>query len=387
MLKDRPDILGELRILLNFCVSDAFLLTFVFSGQKPLDGVLREMPEFWQRLPVRFFLKNLDYDDTRSLIQFRLRKAGAAEEIFSPDAYEGIYNYSEGCPRIICSIADLCLLVGYAKRSRRIGFVEVSNACRDMESSGDSFHYFAYIKNRDDNSPGPSEPERKAPRKPAPLPKKRPEPKPVFGQQERTVPCLNCAEDNLEGSLFCAGCGAALVRKCPACGTLIDTVSGTCHSCGADIERERISRAERLREELRPFDILERSYDAWLNASGMKLENEEKVIIIFPHGNFLTPGPSIHVAESRGKQHTEPCDLILTERRFLLESSGKTTSLPLERIETCMVSESDGAKRGKPILIIGTKDGIHTIQFPSGSARSKAMLDSIASFTKSMALK
>ncbi|MBN1290774.1 MAG: AAA family ATPase, partial [Candidatus Latescibacteria bacterium] len=29
MLKERADLLGELRILLNFCVSDAFLLTFI----------------------------------------------------------------------------------------------------------------------------------------------------------------------------------------------------------------------------------------------------------------------------------------------------------------------------------------------------------------------
>lgn len=388
MLKDRPDILGELRILLNFCVSDAFLLTFVFSGQKPLDGVLREMPEFWQRLPVRFFLKNLDFDDTRSLIQFRLRKVGASEEIFSADAYEGIYNYSEGCPRIICSLADLCLLVGYAKRSRRIGFVEVSAACRDMESSGDSFHYFAYIRNRDDGTPVASEPSRKPPaRRKTPAPKEQAAPKPATGLPERTVPCLSCAEDNPEGSLFCVGCGTALVRKCPACGTLTDTISGICHSCGVDIAKEKASRAEKLREELRPFDILEQSYDAWLNASDIKLEDGERVIIIFPRGNFLSPGPSIHIAESRGKQHTEPCDLILTEQRFLLGSSGKTISLPLERIETCMVSETDGAKRGKPTLIIGTKDGIHTVRFPSNSVKNKTMLDSIVSFTKSMALK
>jgi hypothetical protein len=154
-----------------------------------------------------------------------------------------------------------------------------------------------------------------------------------------------------------------------------------------DIAKEKASREEKLREELRPFDILEQSHDVWLNACGIKLENGERVIIIFPRGNFLSPGPSIHIAESRGKQHTAPCDLILTEQRFLLDSSGKTVSLPLERIETCMVSETDGAKRGKPTLIIGTKDGIHTVRFPSNSVKSRTMLDSIVSFTKSMALK
>ena len=107
MLKDRADLLGELRILLNFCVSDAFLLTFIFSGQKPLDTVLREMPEFWQRLPVRFFLKNLDYNDTKALIQFRLGKVGVLSDIFTEEAFEGIYTYSDGCPRIILSLIHI----------------------------------------------------------------------------------------------------------------------------------------------------------------------------------------------------------------------------------------------------------------------------------------
>ena len=59
MLSHRPDLLQELRILLNFCVSDSFLVSFVLSGQRPLETAVRQMPEFWQRLPVRFFLRNL----------------------------------------------------------------------------------------------------------------------------------------------------------------------------------------------------------------------------------------------------------------------------------------------------------------------------------------
>ncbi|MFC1544580.1 ExeA family protein, partial [Gemmatimonadota bacterium] len=113
MLCHRPDLLQELRILLNFCVSDAFLLTFILSGQKPLDETIRAMPEFYQRLPVRFFLRNLNMDDTRELIRHRLKMAGSnpARELFSEDGYAGIYNHSKGCPRVICSVADLALVI------------------------------------------------------------------------------------------------------------------------------------------------------------------------------------------------------------------------------------------------------------------------------------
>ena len=179
MLKDRQDILGELRILLNFCVSDAFLLTFIFSGQKPLDSVLRDMPEFWQRLPVRFFLRNLDYKDTSELVRFRITRAGGDPGIFTDDACEGIYKFSEGCPRVICSVADLCLVVGFAKGVRRIGFVEVSTACRDMETSGDGFHYYAYITAQQSAPPPKSakpipEPDPQRQHGPAPPPEHEP---------------------------------------------------------------------------------------------------------------------------------------------------------------------------------------------------------------------
>lgn len=149
MLAHRPDILQELRILLNFCLSDSFLLSFILSGQRPLEGVMRSMPEFWQRLPVRFFLGNLDFRDTRELIRFRLHKAGLPEELdlFTHEAYQEVYRFSEGCPRVVCSVADLSLVVGRSLRVRQIDAIEVIQACADMDKrSGDSFHYYHFVK-------------------------------------------------------------------------------------------------------------------------------------------------------------------------------------------------------------------------------------------------
>ncbi len=148
MLCHRPDILQELRILLNFCVSDSFLLTFILSGQKPLDEAIRAMPEFHQRLPVRFFLRNLGREDTRELIRYRLRRAGAAEgrEIFSEDGFAGVYNYSKGCPRVICSVADLSLIIAHSRFSRQVDFVSVSQACSDMNRTEGGYHYFHFLK-------------------------------------------------------------------------------------------------------------------------------------------------------------------------------------------------------------------------------------------------
>jgi general secretion pathway protein A len=148
MLEHRPDILQELRILLNFCVGDSFLLSLILAGQIALEGMIRSMPEFWQRMPVRFFLKNLDPADTRELVRHRLRVAGleADHEIFTPQALQKIHHVTGGCPRVICSIADLALVVGRSAGVRMIDLPQVVQAYADMEKGcSDSFPYYHFL--------------------------------------------------------------------------------------------------------------------------------------------------------------------------------------------------------------------------------------------------
>ena len=150
MLAHRPDLLQELRILLNLCLPDRFLLSLIFSGQRPLERAVRSIPEFWQRLPVRYLLRNLDKIGTRELMSFRMKRAGLEEgkEIFTLEACEKIFRFSEGCPRVICSVADLALLIGCCQRVKTIGEQEVFEATRDMDSGSDgSYHYFHFIQN------------------------------------------------------------------------------------------------------------------------------------------------------------------------------------------------------------------------------------------------
>ena len=143
MLNKFPQTLQELRMLLNFSMSSEFLLTIILSGQKPLEGMIRSIPEFWQRLPVRFFLGNLDRVDTEGLIRFRLKQAGySGPDIFMPDGFDAVFQYSQGIPRIICSLADIALLIAFTSHTRHVDLVTVHDACMDLEGSSEGFHYF-----------------------------------------------------------------------------------------------------------------------------------------------------------------------------------------------------------------------------------------------------
>lgn len=143
MLCGAEDVLQELRMLINLTHNNEYLHTFILSGQKALWETIKNMPEFWQRLPVRYYFTPLRFEETRELVRYRLNKAGldVAREIFTDDALEIIHKYSKGLPRTIIALADLALLAGYTDRTRKITFKEVSKAINAMTGRGDSLPY------------------------------------------------------------------------------------------------------------------------------------------------------------------------------------------------------------------------------------------------------
>ncbi|NOZ22467.1 MAG: AAA family ATPase [Planctomycetes bacterium] len=154
MLADRIDTLQELRILLNFSMTADFLLTFVLMGQKALEDTIRKIPEFWQRLPVRYFLGNLDRRETEEMVRFRLQQCGhAGGDIFTEDGYDAIFHYTKGIPRVICSVADLCLLIGYSSRVRVLDMLVVHEASQDMDGSEQGFHYYKFLREEERKAP------------------------------------------------------------------------------------------------------------------------------------------------------------------------------------------------------------------------------------------
>jgi type II secretory pathway predicted ATPase ExeA len=146
MLCEMKDVLQELRVLINLTHKSEYLHTFILSGQRILWTTIREMPEFWQRLPVKYYLVPLQMEETKELVRFRLAKAGLepGREIFTEDALEIVHRYAHGAPRTIIALSDLALLIGYTSRVDRITFKEVSKAMHSMSGRGESLPYMAH---------------------------------------------------------------------------------------------------------------------------------------------------------------------------------------------------------------------------------------------------
>ena len=153
MLCEAHDVLQELRTLINFTHNGQYLHTFILSGQRALWNTIKGMPEFWQRLPVRYYFIPLRIEETKEMVRFRLTKAGLEEgrEIFDDDALEIIHRFSRGSPRTVIALSDLALLVGYTNHSSKITFKEVSKAINTMSGKGETLPFMK--TERRDNGP------------------------------------------------------------------------------------------------------------------------------------------------------------------------------------------------------------------------------------------
>ncbi len=123
----------ELRLLLNFQMNDRFLLTLILVGQPELRDRVSGIPQLAQRISIKFHLSPLDFSETVKFIFFRLKVAGLEKSIFSEEAIRSIFQVSEGIPRKIVNICDLCLLVGFTYKVPLINSKLVQKVIRDSE--------------------------------------------------------------------------------------------------------------------------------------------------------------------------------------------------------------------------------------------------------------
>ena len=108
----------ELRLFLNFQLSDRFLITLILIGQPELQAKIREIPQLQQRLGVKYHLSGLTEVETQEYIKHRLSVSAGRADIFAKDAIGAIYNYSKGLPRSINNVCDMCLLIGFGQEAK-----------------------------------------------------------------------------------------------------------------------------------------------------------------------------------------------------------------------------------------------------------------------------
>lgn len=118
----------EVRLLLNFQLPDRYLLNIVLLGQPELRSIIDDIPQLAQRISIRYHLERLNEWDTKSYIQYRQKVGGLPSDVFSAEAHHEIYALTQGNPRLINTLCDLSLLIGYGLKIREIDREAVTKA-------------------------------------------------------------------------------------------------------------------------------------------------------------------------------------------------------------------------------------------------------------------
>jgi general secretion pathway protein A len=118
-----PQTLEQIRLLSNFETTKEKILQIVLVGQPELQARLDlpELRQLKQRIGMLCTIPPMTAAGVRNYIRTRLRMAGAGDAgIFTDEALSRIAAYSGGIPRIVNTVCDHCLVIGYADQTRRV---------------------------------------------------------------------------------------------------------------------------------------------------------------------------------------------------------------------------------------------------------------------------
>ena len=106
-----PDMLENLRVLLNYETNEFKLLQVVIFGQMELLGRLGRIKNFIDRVALKYIINPLSEAETLEMIGFRLASAGlpSGQALFTPEAIHAIHRFTQGYPRQIALVCHNAL--------------------------------------------------------------------------------------------------------------------------------------------------------------------------------------------------------------------------------------------------------------------------------------
>ena len=130
--------LEELRMLSNFQLGGHSLLQIFLLGQPEFRQTLFHSPtleQLRQRVIATHHLDPMEPEEVEPYILHRLGKVGwTGNPSFSPDAFEEIFDYSEGVPRKLNVLVSRLLLYGAVEQMNRITAQNVRSVIAEIEA-------------------------------------------------------------------------------------------------------------------------------------------------------------------------------------------------------------------------------------------------------------
>jgi len=130
------EMLEEIRLLSNLETPTTKLIQIMLVGQPELKELLDrpELRQLRQRIALRHDLRPFDQDETAQYVAERLARAGySGKPLFKRRALREIYRTTGGIPRLINSLCDSALLLGYSRDLRTLGPDAIEEVAKDLD--------------------------------------------------------------------------------------------------------------------------------------------------------------------------------------------------------------------------------------------------------------
>lgn len=124
----------ELRILLNFDADRSNPLMLLLSGQPQLQSSLKLSinEALQQRIVQRVQLAPFDRQQCEQYITHRLSLAGYNNSLFTPDALEAVFTFSNGVTRLINRLTESAMLLAFHRKTKEIDLEILNDAIQEF---------------------------------------------------------------------------------------------------------------------------------------------------------------------------------------------------------------------------------------------------------------
>lgn len=130
-------LLEQVRMLSNLEADNEKLIQIVLVGQPELREKLEapNLRQLRQRISVRYHIEALSRRELPLYVMHRLESAGVNGRgpEFDDQAFDAIYEYSGGIPRLINVLCNKALLTGFVMEERRITLEMIQQSIREIE--------------------------------------------------------------------------------------------------------------------------------------------------------------------------------------------------------------------------------------------------------------
>jgi len=129
-------LLDELRVMTNLVHGGVPRVRLVVAGSPLLEETFAgpELESLSQRVAARCYLSAFSRDETAQFIRAQLYASGAAvDEVLRPEAWEAVFDATDGVPRLVNQLCDRAITVATAENCKRLDRRVVQEAWADLQ--------------------------------------------------------------------------------------------------------------------------------------------------------------------------------------------------------------------------------------------------------------